>query len=447
MFHEAVQLHPQPLTTSHICRKLDVGRNTGTLLKRRIQVLCSDLIPVVRELMKDAINADFSEDFELPDKSVDISEMMKGKAVLQGDVLALYNVTRKSNNYRTRYRANGSVASVYLNDKTAEERGFCQIGTLVLTQAMRKGPVLFTSIRDERQETVEPHYEWLPPQTVLWHDQSFPFLERGLFRNTRYVNHSLRAKNQKRNVWGKDRFSHLGTNNNCAEGQQGSLKVCMRNYRYVRPEKGQLYLNEYSLLKAIRVYGLERIVQKAAEMRAAGWKIGAVENGGELAQVVEGRQCGYLFDPEVPCTCPQTSVKNYFRKISGPILDRIDIEVLVPRVPYRDLLGGGGGEPSERVRTRVLAAREMQAARFQGSATSCNARMTNDEVKRHCALDHETDVVMGAAMKRLNLSARAFFRLLKVARTIADLAGREKLEKPHLLEALSYKNLQRTYEV
>ncbi|TAL39482.1 MAG: ATP-binding protein [Spirochaetes bacterium] len=158
-------------------------------------------------------------------------------------------------------------------------------------------------------------------------------------------------------------------------------------------------------------------------------------------------RCGFLFDPETACSCPPSSVKNYFRKISGPILDRIDIEVMVPRVPYRDLMDGGGGEPSSEIRERVLRAREIQSRRFGPGGTSCNARMSNPEVKRYCALTDDTVAVMESAMGRMNLSARSFFRLLKVARTIADLGGSDSIEKRNLLEALSYKNLQRSYEV
>ncbi len=158
-------------------------------------------------------------------------------------------------------------------------------------------------------------------------------------------------------------------------------------------------------------------------------------------------QCGYLFDPETPCTCSAQRVKNYFQKISGPILDRIDLEVLVGRVKYRDLMHSGSEEPSERIRERVYAARERQQNRFRRSRTIYNSRMSNEEVKEHCKIDAETEKIFETAVKKLNVSARSFFRILKVARTIADLAGKPGIEKSHLLEALSYKNLQRNYEL
>jgi magnesium chelatase family protein len=158
-------------------------------------------------------------------------------------------------------------------------------------------------------------------------------------------------------------------------------------------------------------------------------------------------QCGYLFDPEIPCKCSPGKIRNYFSKIAGPILDRIDIEVLVGRVPYKDLLGKGNAESSQAVRNRVIKAREIQAMRFKGRTTTCNGRMTSDEVKEFCAINAECESILELAIKRMNLSARSFFRILKVSRTIADLDNSESIEKRHILEALSYKNLQRYYDI
>ncbi len=158
-------------------------------------------------------------------------------------------------------------------------------------------------------------------------------------------------------------------------------------------------------------------------------------------------QCGYLFDPEIPCKCSPSKIRSYFSKISGPILDRIDIEVLVGRVPYKDLLGKGQAENSAAIRERVIHARAIQEQRFKGRTTTCNGRMTSDEVKEFCAINAECESILELAIKRMNLSARSFFRILKVSRTIADLDSAENIEKRHILEALSYKNLQRYYDV
>ena len=158
-------------------------------------------------------------------------------------------------------------------------------------------------------------------------------------------------------------------------------------------------------------------------------------------------QCGYFFDPEIECKCSPSKVRSYFQKIAGPILDRIDIEVLVGRVEYKDLMDTGSEEPSENIRTRVCAAREIQKKRFSNSRTLYNSRMTNQEIKEYCKIDRESESIFEMAVKRMNLSARSFFRLLKVSRTIADLEESDNIEKKHLLEALSYKNLQRNYDL
>ncbi len=158
-------------------------------------------------------------------------------------------------------------------------------------------------------------------------------------------------------------------------------------------------------------------------------------------------QCGYFFDTEISCKCSPSKVRNYFQKIAGPILDRIDIEVLVGRVEYKDLMDKGNEESSERIRERVSTAREIQKKRFTDSKTVYNSRMSNQEIKEHCKIDKESEGIFEMAVKKMNLSARSFFRVLKVSRTVADLDGSIEIEKRHLLEALSYKNLQRNYDL
>ena len=157
-------------------------------------------------------------------------------------------------------------------------------------------------------------------------------------------------------------------------------------------------------------------------------------------------QCGYYFDPEIPCKCSPHKVRNYFQKIAGPILDRIDIEVLVGRVEYRDLMYKHSEESSESIRERVLKAREIQKQRFNGEDIF-NSRMSNADIKKHCRIDSDTESIFEMAAKKMNLSARSFFKILKVSRTIADLEAGDSIKKSHLLEALSYKNLQRNYEL
>lgn len=158
-------------------------------------------------------------------------------------------------------------------------------------------------------------------------------------------------------------------------------------------------------------------------------------------------QCGYLFDEEISCVCPPVMVKKFFNKIAGPVLDRIDIEALAARVNYRDLARKSSGEKSSDIRERVARAREIQTARFMGSATRFNARMTPDEIREHCRVDSGTEEVLESAIRRMYLSARSYFKVLKVARSIADLDGSGEISKLHVLEALSYKNLQRNYDI
>ncbi|MCP4132990.1 MAG: YifB family Mg chelatase-like AAA ATPase [bacterium] len=158
-------------------------------------------------------------------------------------------------------------------------------------------------------------------------------------------------------------------------------------------------------------------------------------------------QCGNLFDEDISCSCAPHRVNSYFQKIAGPIMDRIDIEVLLNRVPYKDLLNNEKYEESSRIRERVLRARAIQAKRFINSKTSYNSRMSQKEVLKYCPITPVLEQILEMAIIQMNLTARSFFKLLKMSRTIADLAGEEQIERKHLLEALSYKNLNRNYKI
>ncbi len=149
--------------------------------------------------------------------------------------------------------------------------------------------------------------------------------------------------------------------------------------------------------------------------------------------------CGYYGDPVKECTCSSTQVARYQKRISGPLLDRIDIHITVPRVDYEKLSGNRLGEKSADIRARVEKARERQQKRFAGTNLQVNADMGPAEVRQFCELDEGSKQLVRAAMKQMNLSARAYHRILKLARTIADLAGSERIETAHLAEAIQYR--------
>ncbi len=153
--------------------------------------------------------------------------------------------------------------------------------------------------------------------------------------------------------------------------------------------------------------------------------------------------CGYHGDPAHACTCRPEQLARYRNKLSGPLLDRIDLHVEVPAVPYADLRATEGGVSSAEMRARVLAARAVQEERFAGLAPRCNAELSGGLLERHCALDAAGHSLMEAAMRRLGLSARAYTRVLRLARTIADLAGAGRISAEHLAEAVALRVLDR----
>ena len=155
--------------------------------------------------------------------------------------------------------------------------------------------------------------------------------------------------------------------------------------------------------------------------------------------------CGFYGDPKRECRCSPALVERYRQRISGPLLDRIDLHVETPAVEYKELSDTTPAESSSAIKERVLHARSIQRQRFaKNRKTSCNARMSHAQLKEHCLLDESGNELLKAAMNDLNFSARAYDRILKVARTIADLAASESITTNYLLEALSYRNLDRS---
>lgn len=153
--------------------------------------------------------------------------------------------------------------------------------------------------------------------------------------------------------------------------------------------------------------------------------------------------CGFLADPQKECNCTPVQIVRYRSKVSGPLLDRVDIQVEVPAVPYRDLVSHDTAETSQTIRERVVAARSRQTCRFANRAVYANALMGAKDIKRYCAVGTEGARLLETAINKLGLSARAYTRILKVSRTIADLDGAEEIGPPHISEAIQYRSLDR----
>jgi len=166
-----------------------------------------------------------------------------------------------------------------------------------------------------------------------------------------------------------------------------------------------------------------------------------------LAAAMNPCPCGYHNDASRDCHCSQPMIQRYVSKISGPLLDRIDIHIDVPAVRYKELRGGAAPEGSEQIRERVVRARERQLARFKNSGEPiyANAQMSPRQIRAYCDLSPDCERMLERAMAQQGLSARAHDRILKVARTIADLDGSENLDSRHIAEAIQYRTLDRTY--
>jgi len=163
-----------------------------------------------------------------------------------------------------------------------------------------------------------------------------------------------------------------------------------------------------------------------------------------LAAAMNPCPCGYFGDLLHACRCAEVDVERYRSRVSGPLLDRIDIHLEVPTVPYRELVGAGAEEPSATVRDRVERARLRQRERFRGRpGMHANAHMTARDLRRYCPLPEPVERLLREAVGRLGLSARAYHRVIKIGRTIADLAGADELSTAHVSEAIQYRSLDR----
>lgn len=155
--------------------------------------------------------------------------------------------------------------------------------------------------------------------------------------------------------------------------------------------------------------------------------------------------CGYYGSKDRECKCTPQQINKYLNKLSGPLMDRIDIHIEVDNVTYDDLRSTTTEEPTESIKKRVDTAREIQLKRFENTGIYSNAKMNDQQLKEYCKLDEYSDIILRSAFEKLKLSARAYNRILKVARTIADLDGSEYITDDHVMEAISYRTLDKKY--
>jgi len=149
--------------------------------------------------------------------------------------------------------------------------------------------------------------------------------------------------------------------------------------------------------------------------------------------------CGYLGSDYRECICSPTQIIKYQKKVSGPLLDRIDMYVEVPRVKIEKLSATVKAEPSKTVRSRVMMAKKIQQERFKGTKIKSNSEMKNNDIKKYCQVDERTKKLLNSAVERLGLSARGYHRILKLARSISDLANEKNISSAHIAEALQYR--------
>ena len=155
--------------------------------------------------------------------------------------------------------------------------------------------------------------------------------------------------------------------------------------------------------------------------------------------------CGYYTDPKKACRCSTTQIQHYLGKISGPLLDRIDIHIEVPAIKYKELSEVKDAESSAAIKARVEKARAIQRERFKSEGIFYNAQMNSKLIKKYCVLENEAKELLKMAMTELGLSARAYDKILKVSRTIADLAGSDAILAEHISEAIQYRSLDKQW--
>jgi magnesium chelatase family protein len=203
--------------------------------------------------------------------------------------------------------------------------------------------------------------------------------------------------------------------------------------------RGVLFLDELPEFGATKLEGLRQPLEDRTVTLARAAGTLTFPANFTLIAAMNPCPCGYYGDPRRACSCAPGAIGRYQKRISGPLLDRIDIHLDVPRIPHEQLSDRRPGELSAAIQERVARARAIQATRFTGTALLTNADMGPKELRQHAALDDATEALLGAAVRQMGLSARAYHRVLKLARTIADLAAEECITTAHVAEALQYR--------
>lgn len=219
------------------------------------------------------------------------------------------------------------------------------------------------------------------------------------------------------------------------------------------PKPGEISLSHNGVLFLDELPEFRRDALEAMRQPLEDGEVTIVRSGGTvtypcsvmLVASMNPCPCGYYGDPNRECSCSQTQIMKYMSKISGPLLDRIDLHIEVPAVKYEELETKAEGESSADIKERVNKARHIQLMRYKGRQVYSNSQLTPDLMKVHCELDKETNELLREAYNTLGLSARAHNRILKVARTIADLAGEESIKMEHIAEAIQYRALDKKF--
>jgi magnesium chelatase family protein len=203
--------------------------------------------------------------------------------------------------------------------------------------------------------------------------------------------------------------------------------------------RGVLFLDEMPEFGATKLEGLRQPLEDRTVTLARAAGTLSFPANFTLIAAMNPCPCGYYGDPRRACSCAPGAIGRYQKRISGPLLDRIDIHLDVPRIPHEQLSDRRPGERSAAIQERVARAREIQASRFADTALLTNADMGPKELRQHAALDDSAEELLGAAVRQMGLSARAYHRVLKLARTIADLSATEQITPAHVAEALQYR--------